>query len=72
MKLYLPMKLKDTDVAKIVYLANSTKKEVTARSDRWVISAKSLLGMIALVHEGHPIEIESDSTKVMEIIADLF
>ena len=72
MKLYLPMKLKDTDVAKIVHLANSTKKEVTARSDRWVISAKSLLGMIALAHEGQLIELESESTKVMDIIAALF
>lgn len=72
MKMFLPTGLKDRDVAKIVHLANSTNKQVTARSDRWVVSAKSLLGMIALVHEGQPIEVESESDKVIELIAALF
>jgi phosphotransferase system HPr-like phosphotransfer protein len=72
MKMFLPTGLEDRDVAKIVHLANSTTKQVTARSDRWVVSAKSLLGMIALVHEGQLIELESESDKVIELIAALF
>ena len=63
--------LKDKDIAKVVHLANSTNSDVIARSDRWVINAKSLLGMMALVHEGLEIEIESDDKVVMEIIGEL-
>ena len=72
MKIILPLNVKDRDIAKIVQIANSTKKDVIARSDRWVIDAKSLLGMIALFHEGLIVEIESENKNTIEIINTLF
>ena len=72
MKIILPINVKDRDIAKIVQIANSTKKDVVACSDRWGIDAKSLLGMIALFHEGLIVEIESESKNTIEIINTLF
>lgn len=55
----------------ICMLATASEQDVIAKTDRWVIDAKSLLGIMALAHEGCEITFESEDQKVIDAINDI-
>lgn len=61
----------DTLVEVVSLLSKETEADVWAKSDRWVVSAKSILGLMALSHEGLPITFSSTDESVINKIKEI-
>lgn len=61
----------DTIIELVSLLSKNAKAKVWAKSERWVIDAKSMLGLLALAHEGMPITFESEDETIITKISTL-